>query len=475
MEPAWSAGSITGFVLINPLIAIALFKREKCKESTGYIDADSMKILCVEDDEGLVALLQQVLVKQHYQVEFATDGLTGWHLAEADTYDLILLDWVLPNLSGLEFCQKLRTQGASVLNPNWNTPVLLMTTMDAVTNKVMGLNAGADDYVVKPLVLEELLARIQALLRRNQAIRTPLLQWGDLCLNPNRCEVTYQGQAIALASKEYELLELFLRNPEQIFNLNRLLTALWTAEEIPGEGAVRAHIKGLRHKLKHAGADDPLETIYKLGYRLRPPGEPKAAGATKETVNPPVCEPQAAISSCQIPLEFWEIWETVRSSYCDRLLTIQQAVAHLQTQSLTPEEQQRTAQEAHTLVGSLGSFGLEEASELARQIQQILQQATPLTSRQGELLTPLIAALAQQLGQSEQPEHLESSFQELSGAPSRESSGELAKGAIALLENILHQYTVLLIDDCAEDRLLYSRYLRRSPHVDSVDHKIILR
>lgn len=356
-----------------------------------------MKILCVEDDEGLAVLLQQTLIEQHYQVELATDGLMGWNLAEIDAYDLILLDWMLPNFTGIEFCQKLRTERQSALNPNHDTPVLLMTALDSVTNKILGLNAGADDYVVKPFDLEELLARIRALLRRNQSNRSPLLQWESLCLNPNSCEVIYQGNLVRLSAKEYELLELFLRHPDQIFSVNRLLTALWIVEEMPSEGAVRTHIKSLRQKLKQAGSDDPIDTVYKLGYRLKyqetKKSEEKGIGfekcGKKERAQPPLSS---------IAPELWETWQEVRQIYCDRLSTIQQAVAALQSQTLTLEQQQSAEREAHTLVGSLGSFGLDVASQISRQIQQLLKQTKPLGQPDVAELLPLIAALSWQLG-----------------------------------------------------------------------------
>lgn len=357
-----------------------------------------MKILCVEDDQGLAVLLQQTLIRQHYQVELATDGLMGWNLAEIDTYDLILLDWMLPNFTGIEFCQRLRTERQSVLNPNHDTPVLLMTALDSVTNKIMGLNAGADDYVVKPFDLEELLARIRALLRRNHSDRSPLLQWGQLCLNPNSCEVTYRDHLVGLAAKEYELLELFLRHPDQIFSLNRLLTALWNVEDMPSEGAIRTHIKSLRQKLKQAGSDDPIDTVYKLGYRLKHQEAKASADEGVESVEAFGEEKREPHLSSSIPPELWEAWQEVRQVYCDRLSTIQQAVAALQSQTLTPEQQQSAEREAHTLVGSLGSFGLNEASRISRQIQQILKQMNPLGQPDVAKLLPLIAALSQQLG-----------------------------------------------------------------------------
>lgn len=365
-----------------------------------------VKILCVEDDSGLAKLLQRSLSRQHYQVELAADGQEGWDLAETDVYDLILLDWMLPKLSGIELCQRLRAETHSILNPNRNTPILLMTGLDAVTNKIIGLDAGADDYVVKPFDLEELLARIRALFRRSQGVRSPVLQWGELRLSPNSCEVTYQEQPILLATKEYELLELFLRHPDQIFSLDRLLVALWSMGEIPGEGAVRAHVKGLRQKLKHAGADDPLETIYKLGYRLRSRRAIEAVEAEpKETEDEGVKGEQVlatspksiSVTADPISPELWDVWQECRQSYRDRLSIIQQAVAALQKGTLTLEQWQSAEREAHTLIGSLGSFGFDEASHLSRQIQQLLKSAERPEESDLETLIQLLTALRLQL------------------------------------------------------------------------------
>ena len=143
-----------------------------------------MKILCVEDDQGLAELLRVILVQQHYQFEVASDGLMAWELVETYPYDLILLDLVLHGMDGIRFCQKLRANNSPVPNPNRDTPILLMTALDQVGNKVMGLDSGADDYVVNPFIVEELLARIRALLRRNRVMRSPILTYDDLELNP---------------------------------------------------------------------------------------------------------------------------------------------------------------------------------------------------------------------------------------------------------------------------------------------------
>ncbi|VXD23084.1 Response regulator receiver modulated diguanylate cyclase [Planktothrix serta PCC 8927] len=370
---------------------------------------DPVKILCVEDDHNLAKLLKVTLVKHHYQVDIATDGLMGWNFAETFSYDLILLDLILPQLDGLQFCQQLRSNSCSPLTPNSDTPVLLMTALDTVTNKVIGLDAGADDYIIKPFDLDEFLARIRALLRRHQGIRTPLLTWGKLCMNPKSCEVTYQNKPIILTAKEYELLEIFLRNPQQIFSVNRLLDCLWKSDEFPSEGTVRAHIKGLRKKLKEQGAEDIIETIYKLGYRLRSETGIETVQKTKShtptpeqrlessRVLPQIVTP-FSLSSEMLP-ELWPVWQESQQTYSDRISLIQQAIAALRQGTLTPEQQHQAERETHTLIGSLGCFGLMSASDLSRQIQQVLKSEKPLKLSDAEQLQTLTTALQNTIDQ----------------------------------------------------------------------------
>lgn len=146
----------------------------------------------------------------------------------------------------------------------------MLTARDSSNDKVLGLDAGADDYVVKPFNLAELAARIRALLRRGTAVLPTVLVWGDLRLNPSNYEVNYGEQLLHLTPKEYQLLELFMRKPERVFSRSLILDQLWSFEEPPGEETVKVHIKDLRKKLRQAGANpDFIETIYGLGYRLK--------------------------------------------------------------------------------------------------------------------------------------------------------------------------------------------------------------
>jgi len=221
-----------------------------------------MKILLVEDDERIARALAEALSDQNYAVDIAIDGEEGWAYVEAYQYSLILLDWMLPKLDGIHFCQRLRQHGL-------HTPVLLLTAKDTSTDKVIGLDAGADDYVVKPFDLQELMARIRALLRRGNSTLPPVLEWGKLRLDPGTTEVVYGNQPLHLTPKEYQLIELFLRQSRRILNRSTILEQLWTSEEPPGEETVKVHIRSLRQKLAAAGATDFIETVYGLGYRLK--------------------------------------------------------------------------------------------------------------------------------------------------------------------------------------------------------------
>ena len=220
-----------------------------------------MKILLVEDDDEFAELLQHVFSERNYLVERASAGKVGYEMAMIFEYDLILLDWTLPGLDGVQVCQRLRARGD-------RTPIILMTGRDASTDKIAGLDAGADDYLVKPFELDVLLARMRALLRRTSGSASPILQWRDLQLDLNRAEVNYCGEMLSLTPKEYTLLTLFLRHPHRIFSADVLLERLWSLETLPNSGAVRTHITGLRRKLREAGLTDIIETVYGLGYRL---------------------------------------------------------------------------------------------------------------------------------------------------------------------------------------------------------------
>ncbi len=223
-----------------------------------------MKILVVEDDRTIAQVLQLLLMRHNYAVDLAADGATGWEMAETYDYDLLLLDVVLPKLDGITLCQQIRAKGVK-------SPILLLTGQSGGRQKATALNAGADDYVVKPFDAEELIARVQALLRRASLTPQTILSWGKLALDPIGCKVTYDDHLLTITPKEYAILELLLRNPHKVLSSSSLLNHAWNSLDQPGEDAVRGHIKELRQKLILGGAPkDLIKTVYRVGYQLNP-------------------------------------------------------------------------------------------------------------------------------------------------------------------------------------------------------------
>ncbi|MGL5938922.1 MAG: response regulator transcription factor [Waterburya sp.] len=224
-----------------------------------------MRILIVEDDDRIAKPLAEDLRHQHHVVEIAGDGLEGWEYAQAIAYDLILLDLMLPKLDGISLCKQLRQSQYKAL-------ILMLTAKDTTSDKIIGLDAGADDYLVKPFDLEELAARIRALCRRSAEIKPPVLTYGKLQLDPASNEVNYDGQVLILTPKEYMILELFMRHCDRVFSRSEILDKLWEFDKLVNAGdlTVRTHITNLRHKLKAVGmSEDCIETVYGIGYRLR--------------------------------------------------------------------------------------------------------------------------------------------------------------------------------------------------------------
>ncbi|MGB3557131.1 MAG: response regulator transcription factor [Geitlerinemataceae cyanobacterium] len=222
-----------------------------------------MRILLVEDDPQLAEALSEALNDRHYVVDVVGDGEAAWFQAQVLEYDLMLLDVMLPKMSGFELCRRLRDKG-------FPTPILMLTARDTSGDKVTGLDSGADDYIVKPFDFPEFLARVRALLRRGQPSASPILECGELRLNPVTYHATYYDRPLKLTPKEYALLELLLRNGQRVLTRSAILEHAWSLEDPPTEETVKAHIKGLRHKLKAVDAiQDPIETVRGVGYRLR--------------------------------------------------------------------------------------------------------------------------------------------------------------------------------------------------------------
>lgn len=226
-----------------------------------------MKILLVEEDSSTITALSKILARHPYTLDIARDGEAGWAYGSAYEYDLLLLNSRLPKLNGIQLCQRFRAEG-------YIFPIVLLAAQASGTEKVQGLDAGADDFIVQPFDLDELAARIRALLRRGSANPFPLLTWGELCINPSTFEVTYGSDALSLTTKEYELLELFLRDSQRMLGMDDILDKLWSSEACPAESTVRSHIRRLRHKLTAAGAPSNfIATIHGRGYCLTSLGQ----------------------------------------------------------------------------------------------------------------------------------------------------------------------------------------------------------
>ncbi|MBS3025731.1 MAG: response regulator transcription factor [Dolichospermum sp. DET50] len=224
-----------------------------------------MRILLVEDDIRLAETLAEALSDQLYVVDIAADGEVAWDCTKAINYDLLLLDVMLPEIDGITLCHRVRSHGHQM-------PILMITACDTISNKINGLDAGADDYIIKPVDLGELFARIRALLRRGNTSSTPILQWGDLQLNPSTYEVSYKNNFLHLTPKEYSLLELLLRNGRRVISRSVIIENLWTSETSPDEHTIKVHLRSVRQKLKAVGApEDFIETMHGLGYRLKSP------------------------------------------------------------------------------------------------------------------------------------------------------------------------------------------------------------
>ncbi|HLO88318.1 MAG TPA: two-component system response regulator RppA [Nostocaceae cyanobacterium] len=224
-----------------------------------------MRILLVDDEIELTDPLSRVLTREGYSVDTTYDGASGSRMAQAGSYDLLILDWMLPGKTGLEICQQLRQQGKV-------TPVLFLTAKDTLDDRVTGLDAGADDYLVKPFELRELLARVRALLRRvgteTQSSATLRLLVADLELDTENQVAYRQGRVIELSQKECQLLQYFMEHAGQLLTHTQILQHLWSEDEQPASNVIAALIRLLRRKVEVGKETQLIHTVYGKGYRF---------------------------------------------------------------------------------------------------------------------------------------------------------------------------------------------------------------
>jgi diguanylate cyclase (GGDEF)-like protein len=443
-----------------------------------------MKILVIEDDELIAQTLRIILSDQNYAVELAQDGQAGLELVEMFDYDLLLLDVMLPKLDGISLCRQLRSQ-------DYQMPILLLTGRDSKHDKAIGLDAGADDYVVKPFDTEELVARIRALLRRANSSTHPLLEWGSLQLDPSSCEVIYEDKLLSVTPKEYALLELFLRNNRRVFSCNAILEHLWTYNDMPGEEAVRTHIKGLRQKLKTAGAPPTLiETVYGIGYRLKPLNARKASVKTENKLILSNNQPKSdQVSQQQMLPIIAGGWHQFQVRVSAQVEVLEQASASLLTRSLSLELQQQAQKDAHTLAGSLSMFGFPHGGSLARNIEQLLGSQDALGSDEVRQFQSWVMGLRQDIERPIEESNPEAALADnrpllliidrdrpLTKALASEAERQGFRGIIApnlaTAKTLLHQHppNIVLLDleissNIEESLTLLSEFQRRMPPI----------
>lgn len=223
-----------------------------------------MRILVVDDDRRLCGIIRRGLLEEAYAVDVAYDGEEGEYLAEVNPYDLVVLDIMMPKKDGIEVCEELRARRI-------NTPILMLTAKDAVEDRVRGLDAGADDYMVKPFAFNELLARVRALLRREAMTKSPELRVGHLALNTLTREVRRGDRPIELTTKEYAILEYFMRHPNAVVTRTMLEEHVWDYDFDSMSNLVDVYIGRLRRKLDDENGESPIQTVRGAGYRLKAP------------------------------------------------------------------------------------------------------------------------------------------------------------------------------------------------------------
>ncbi|XWK89358.1 MAG: response regulator [Phormidium sp.] len=340
-----------------------------------------MRILLVEDDTNLAKALTTVLGKHNYIVDVSTDGEMGWEMINLISYDLVLLDVVLPKLDGIRLCRRLREH-------NLQVPVMLMTARDSITDKLIGLDSGADDYLVKPFDIQELLARIRILSRRLTEESTAILSCGSIHLNPQMREITCNGQVLPFSRKEYLLIELFLRHPCRVFSRSDIVDHLWTLDKLPTEDTVKSHIRRIRNKLKEVGAEDLIETLYGHGYRINPSFLQNSLSNSSLSL----------AQSKELNESIAKIWQNIHEGVFKHLETLEEIIISLQSKIFTSNQLQAAQKSAHQLAGTVATFGFEAASHIAKAIEILLQNQPLLINL--DSLSQLVRTLRSELEQS---------------------------------------------------------------------------
>jgi DNA-binding response OmpR family regulator len=220
-----------------------------------------MRLLLVEDDRKAARLLQRGFHEEGFAVDAVNSAEEAEGLSSLDQYEIIILDWLLPGMDGLSLCRSLRARGV-------RTPILMLTARDALSDRVEGLNSGADDYLTKPYAFEELLARTRALIRRAEVVRPTLLSAGDLTLDPITHRVVRANRSLELTRTEYAILALLIRHPGDVITRTQLAEEVWHADPTTLDNVIDVHVSNLRRKVDASGSAPLVQTVRGRGYRL---------------------------------------------------------------------------------------------------------------------------------------------------------------------------------------------------------------
>lgn len=316
-----------------------------------------MRILLIEDDHRLSTQLVKVLTRENYIVDGAANSEEALELIETFPYDLLILDIILPGVDGITLCRQLRDR-------NFKIPILLLTAKNTNEDKVKAFDSGADDYLVKPFNLPELLARIRALLRRKFYQFSTGFKWGDLALNPVSKAVTYQEKKLKLTLTEYQILELFLRHKQRIFSCGDIIEHLYFFDNPPTESTIRSHLRGLRQKLKNVGCTNLIDTVHGFGYCLKVDKNQDKELPEKK----PLLSRQEQVKAALV-----QSWYEFQESIFSDLVLLEEIAMQLKNTGASAKLSEAIIV-AHNLVGILGSLGLHEEALISRQIENLLDE-----------------------------------------------------------------------------------------------------
>ncbi|MFW6358240.1 MAG: winged helix-turn-helix domain-containing protein [Chroococcales cyanobacterium] len=334
-----------------------------------------MNILLLGDDPSVDSEIFHLLKTENYQIDLATQKGNIWERLERRNYNLLILNIESFRFEAISLCRQLR-------EVNYSFPILLMTVCQFESDVIKALEAGANDYVIKPFSPQEVLLRVRTLLHRHTQL-PEILQWGGFSIKTGSCEVTYNGNLVTLTPKEYQLLELFIQHKNRVFSCRNILEKLWSIENEPLEDTVRAHIKGLRQKLKLAGAaDDVIETVYGLGYRLK--------------VESNTCQ-KTSISKTSEGILSQKLWGDFKQSILAQGRILEKASLAFTKREFNPFLRDRALSEARTLVILLNTFGLVECCQIAREIETLLHRMNPLNPEESAELSQLVTLLFKKL------------------------------------------------------------------------------